>query len=244
MRTWALSAGLSWVVGGSALLAPGCEAVPVDPYVVPYDTLSEKQRNRVERILSDVAAVVPLERSQVRSRPEVYDFLLSEMPFTGGVVRELGRGKWDIFRDPEKPDPNVFFVIEPEGMRLRFELIHKEKTRRFYVTKGVFAMGLLLPPLEGSTLIILRAIPRGDVIDTDAVVYVKVESPGYANLAKGARSVVEEKVREKSGYFIKAAKWVAEEAAQRPDWLYRQVNGSKEVDQVVLEEFRRRFLVK
>jgi hypothetical protein len=231
LRTWALSAGLSLVVG--------CSAIGVDPYVVPVDQLSENQRKEVEHVLEDVAAVVPLEAAEVKSRLDIYHFLLDEMPFTGGVVRELGRGKWEIKRDPK--DPAAFTVVDPEGYRLRFDLIRKEERRRFYVTKGIFHMGIL-PPLEGSTLIIMRMEPAGAVIRTDAVVYVRVETPFYAQLAKGARSLLEDRVRERSGFFIKAARWVAEEAAQRPDWLVMQVDGSLEVDQAVLQEFRKRFL--
>ena len=231
MRTWALSAGLSLVVG--------CSAIEVDPYVIPVDRLSESQRKKVEHVLADVAAVVPLEPSEVKSRLEIYDFLLDEMPFTGGIVRELGRGKWAIARDPK--DPSAFTVVDPEGYRVRFELLLKEEQRRFYVTKGVFDMGLL-PVLEGSTLIVMRMIPAGDVIKTDAVVYVRVETPFYAQLAKAVRSLLESKVRERSGFFIQAARWVAEESARRPDWLVMQVDGSREVDQAVLQEFRKRFL--
>ena len=231
MRTWALSAGLS--------LMAGCAAVEVDPYVVPVDRLSESQRLRVEHVLADVAAVVPLEAAEVKSRLEIYDFLLDEMPFTGGIVRELGRGKWQIARDPA--DPAAFTVADPQGYRLRFELILKEPERRFYLTKGVFHMGIL-PPLEGSTLVVIRMAQDGPVIRTDAMVYVRVETPFYAQLAKGLRGTVEEKVRDRSGVFIRSARWVAEEAASRPDWLVEQVDGSHEVDQAVLAEFRKRFL--
>jgi hypothetical protein len=217
----------------------GCSAIEVDPYVIPVDRLSESQKKKVEHVLADVAAVVPLEPSEVKSRLEIYDFLLDEMPFTGGIVRELGRGKWAIARDPK--DPSAFTVVDPEGYRLRFELLLKEEQRRFYVTKGVFDMGLL-PVLEGSTLIVMRMIPSGDVIKTDAVVYVRVETPFYAQLAKAVRSLLESKVRERSGFFIQAARWVAEESARRPDWLVMQVDGSREVDQAVLQEFRKRFL--
>lgn len=232
MRTWALSAGLSIVVAGCALA--------VDPYEVPLGSFSERSRAQVEPILADVAARVELEGSDVRSRPEIYDFLLSEMPFTGGVVRELNRGQWEIARDPAERD--VFIVADGRGMRLRFELVHREPTRRFYVSTGTFDMGLL-PKLEGRTLVVMRAAPVGDVVRTDAVVYVRIDTPFYATLAKGVRSVVEGVVRERSGYFIRAARWVAEEAAARPDWLYTQVKESKEVDQAVLEIFRKRFLV-
>jgi len=231
LRTWALSAGLS--------LIAACSAAPVDPFVVPVDGLSEKQRRKVDHVLEDVAAVVPLEAEEVRSRLEIYEFLLDEMPFTGGVVRELGRGKWAIARDPE--DPAAFTVADPEGYRLRFELLRKESNRRVYATTGVFQMGIL-PPLEGSTLIVLRMVPAGAGIRTDAVVYVRVETPFYAQLAKGLRGLVEDKVRERSAFFIRSARWVAEEAASRADWLVMQVDGSREVDQAVLVEFRNRFL--
>ncbi len=233
MRTWALSAGLS--------LVAACSAVEVDPYVVPVDRLSEKQRKTVEHVLEDVAVAVPLEAEEVKSRLEIYHFLLDEMPFTGGVVRELGRGKWQIARDPG--DPAAFTVADPNGYRLRFELLLKEPERRFYATKGVFHMGML-PPLEGSTLIAMRMRPDGAGIRTDAMVYVRVETPFYAQLAKGLKGVVEDKVRDRSGVFIRAARWVAEEAASRPDWLVEQVDGSREVDQAVLAEFRKRFLPK
>jgi hypothetical protein len=232
LRTWALNAGLS-------LLALGCSAVEVGPYVVPVGQLTETQKKKVEHVLEDVAAVVPLEPAEVKSRLEIYHFLLDEMPFTGGVVRELGRGKWQIARDPE--DATAFTVLDPEGYQLRFELIRREETRRFYVTTGSFQMGIL-PVLKGATLIVMRMVPEGGVIHTDAVVYVRVETPFYAQLAKGLRSLVEDKVRERAGFFIKAARWVAEEAAQRPDWLVMQVDGSREVDQEVLREFRKRFL--
>jgi hypothetical protein len=217
----------------------GCSAVDVDPYAVPLDEFSETQRRKVQHVLEDVAAVVPLDGAEVKSRLEIYHFLLDQMPFTGGVVRELGRGKWGITRDAK--DPTAFTVVDPEGFRMRFELVRKEEQRRFYVTKGVFQMGLL-PTLEGSTLIIMTMLPERGAIQTNAVVYVRVETPFYAQLAKGVRSMVEEKVRERAGFFIKAARWVAEEAARRPDWLVMQVDGSLEVDQEVLQEFRKRFL--
>jgi hypothetical protein len=219
----------------------GCAGPQVDPLEVPLGDLPPEPRAWVEHVLAEVAAVVPLEGEDVRSRPEIYDFLLAEMPFTGGVVRELGRGTWDIFRDAEKPDRNVFYVIDPEGIRLRFELVHREGVRRVYVSRGMFEMGIL-PPLEGRTVVVMRAEPRGGVIRTDAVVYVRVETPFYAKLAGGVRGVLEEKVREKSGYFIRAAKWVAEEVASRPEWVYNQVRGSRHVDPSVLREFREKFL--
>ena len=234
MRTWACSLGLSMIAA--------CAVAPPDPHAIPVAELSEKQRERVDRVLSDLAATVPLEPEEVRSRLEVYDFLLGEMPFTGGIVRELNRGKWDIYRHPTDPKDDVFYVKDPDGMWLRFELIHRDAARWIYLSKGFFEMGIL-PRLEGTTVVVLRAVPRDGVIMTDAVVYVKVDSGFYDKAAKAFRGILEKTVRDKSGYFIKAAKWVAEEAAQRPEWLYRQVKGSKEVDQDVLEEFRKKYLV-
>jgi hypothetical protein len=213
--------------------------VEVDPFVVRLGELSENERRKAEHVLEDVAVVVPLEAEEVKSRLEIYEFLLDEMPFTGGVVRELGRGKWVIARDSK--DPAAFTVTDSDKYRMRFELLQKEANRRIYATTGVFQMGIL-PPLEGSSLIVLRMVPVGAAIRTDAMVYVRVETPFYAQLAKGLRGVVENTVREQSGFFIRSARWVAEETASRPDWLVMQVDGSLEVDQAVLAEFRQRFL--
>jgi hypothetical protein len=217
----------------------GCSSLTVERLGFPIEELPEDQRRKVEHVLEDVAAAVPLEAEEVQSSLEIYDFLLDEMPFTGGVVRELGRGKWLISRDAG--DVGGFTVADPAGYRLRFELVRKEPTRRVYVTAGIFHMGIL-PPLEGSTVIVMRMIPAGPLVRTDATVYVRVETPFYAGLAKGLRGVVEDKVRERSAVFIRAARWVAEEAARRPDWLVMQVDGSDKVDQAVLAEFRKRFL--
>ena len=231
MRTWALSAGLS--------LVAACSAAEVDPYVVPVGELSEPQRKKVERVLEDVAVVVPLEPAEVKSRREIYEFLLDEMPFTGGVVLELGRGKWKITREAD--DPSAFRVVDPTGYRIRFELVRKEPDRRIYVTEGLFHMGIL-PDLQGDSLVVLRTTSEGDRIRTDAKIYVRILTPFYAALAKGMRGMVEDMVRERSGVFVQSARWVAEEAAERPEWLVMQVDGSDKVDQAVLAEFRKRFL--
>jgi hypothetical protein len=214
---------------------------PPESLGFPLDRIPEGKRGEIEEILSDAAAIVPLEETEVRSRPEVYDFLLSEMPFTGSIVRELRKGRWSISRDPSDPEPGAFRVQDDEGMRLRFVLVGREETRRLYLTKGSFPLGLL-PALRGRTLIVMRAVPDGPVIRTDAVVYVKVDTPFYATMAKGLRGVVEKVVREKSSYFIQAAQWVAEEAAARPGELHRRAQGSSAIDQDVLERFREKFL--
>lgn len=231
----------AWVLGIGALA--GCASVKVDSTELPLEEFPPAARARVDEVLSDLAVVVPIEATEVKSRPEVYDFLLSEMPFTGGVVRELGRGDWDIFRDRKNPDKNVFYVIDPEGFQLRFELIHGDATRRYYLSRGVFQVGFLAQ-LKGQTLVVMTAAPRGDYIRTEAKVYVRVEGGLWAGLAKGSRDMLADKVREKTSYFIKASKWVAEEVASRPEWLYNQLHGSKHVDAGVLEEFRRKFLVR
>ncbi|HXX94134.1 MAG TPA: hypothetical protein VEN81_10900, partial [Planctomycetota bacterium] len=83
-----------------------------------------------------------------------------------------------------------------------------------------------------------------ETVRTDAVVYVRVDTPFYSTMAKGLRSIVENVVRDKSAIFIRAARWVAEEAALRPEWLYSRVKESPQVDQTILEDFHRRFLVK
>jgi hypothetical protein len=233
---------MSRVIPVAWMLALGaCSAVAVDPLSIPLDRLDADGRRKAEHVLADVAALVPLEGSEVRSRPEVFDFLLDEMPFTGALVSAMGRGRWRIFRDPERPDPRVFHVHDPEGYRLRFELLLKEPGRRIYATSGSFDMGLF-PALQGATLIVMRHEPTGAGVRTSAVVHVRVETPFYAELAKGLRPQVEAKVRERSGGFIQAARWVAEEAALRPAALLESARGVAGLDPSILDAFERRLL--
>jgi hypothetical protein len=225
---------------GIALLGvvmAGC-AVDVDPLSLPLERLEASARAKAERVLADVAAVVPLEGSIVRSRLEVYDFLLDEMPFTGALVKALGKGHWTIFGDAE---PGAFHVHDPGGYRLRFERLLKEPTRRLYATTGDFDMGLL-PSMRGSTLILMRHEAVEGGVATRAVVHVRVDTPFYAGLAKGLRPMVEAKVRERAGGFIQAARWVSEEAAQRPRELLEAAAGRPGVDPVLLGAFSRKIL--
>jgi hypothetical protein len=215
----------------------GC-AVEVDPLSLPLGRLDAEGRATAERVLADVAAVVPLEGSTVRSRLEVYDFLLDEMPFTGAVVKALGKGNWTIFADAEA---GAFHVHDPGGYRLRFLRLLKEPTRRLYATTGDFDMGIL-PALRGSTLILMRHEAVEGGVATRAVVHVRVDTPFYAGLAKGVRPMLEAKVRERAGGFIQAARWVSEEAAQRPRELLEAVVGKPGVDPVLLESFSRKIL--
>ncbi len=224
-----------------AFVIAGCTAVDVDPLSLPLDRMSPEGRRRAEHVLADVAAAVPLEGSVVRSRLEVYDFLLDEMPFTGAVVKALGRGSWEIFRDPGRPASGEFQVNDPGGYALRFELLLKEARRRVYVTSGTFDMGLF-PLLRGSTLIVMSHEPVPAGVATRALVHVRVETPFYAGLAKGFRPLVEDRVRERAGGFIQAARWVAEEAALRPAELLEAARTAPGVDPRVLEAFRRRLL--
>jgi hypothetical protein len=217
-----------------------------DPYEVPYDAIPEKQRERVRRVLEAPTAMVPLARTEVRSRLEVYEFLLDELPFTAGVLRELKRAKYLIVRSPSKEGMTeaewrrTYLFDDKEGLQLRAQMVHRDARRSIYYTYGRYDLGIIT--VSGWSVIITVYEREGGALMTEARVYTLVEGAGVEKVARALKGALEATVRKKAFVFIDAAKAVAEMAAERPGELYNSVLGSDEVEEGTLEEFRGRFL--
>lgn len=224
-----------------ALLAgAACASVevpgPGHPYYVPVDELSPAHREKVLKVLADPTVMVELERTPVESRPEVYAFLLEELPFAADVCRELGQANYVITRD----EKGGFVLDDGEGLRLRAELVRREDRRWIYYTYGNYALGLFR--VVGRSVIIVRFESDENILRTEARVYAKVENKVLEAGALAMGDAVTETIRRKSFVFVSAARTVAEMAARDPRALVEAVGGSRHVDPATLAEFRRRFV--
>jgi len=196
-----------------------------------------------------VTVEVTLDRAEVRSRSEVYDFLLEELPFTSGACRELGRAKYEVFRDPEDPETEeereawrrTYYLNDHEGLRVKVELVLAEPNRRVFYTWGSYDLAVL-PRIWGRSVIVVVWEEKEDALVTEARIFAQVHSTGYRAISGLMKGVVADTVRDKSAVFIRAARWVAEEVAKDPEKLYTEVNGSRHLDKVDLERFRKRFV--
>jgi hypothetical protein len=218
-------------------------------FEIPYEKLSEKHQKKVRRVMDDVTVVVPLDAAEVESRSELYDFLLEELPFTSEVCRELGRAKYEVFRDlkvPEKEEAksswfHTYYLNDKEGLSVKVELVLAEERRRIFYTWGSYDLSPL-PSVWGRSVIFVLWEEKEGKLLTDAKVFAQVDSDVYKALSDLVQGMIRGIIKEKSTVFVKAARWVSESMAEDPKKLYTQLLGAKEVDQETLERFRARFI--
>jgi hypothetical protein len=210
---------------------------PGDPYAIPYEALSEKQAEPVHKVMDAPSVMVELERTAVKSRPDIYVYLMDELPFTAGVLRELGESKYEISRDAK----GGYLFDDKAGLILRAELVFRDDRRWIWSTLGTYSLGIF-GTARGRSVIIVRYENDGGALLTEARVYAKLEDKLLDSAAKALKGAVEKIIRDKSFVFIKAAKLVAEIAARDASGLVDTVRGSAHVDAAELEEFRRRFV--
>ncbi len=218
-------------------------------YEIPYDRVAERHRRKVRKVMDDVTVEVPLERVAVATRPEVYEFLLEELPFTADVCRQLGRTKYEVFRDPRKPEKDeekeawrhTYYMNDKEGLSVKVQLVLAEARRRIFYTWGSYDLSPL-PSLWGRSVIVVLWGEKDGRLVTEAKVFAQIDSSFYKAISEVLKGTVRSVVKDKSTVFIRAARWVSEAAAENPRKLHEQLDGARDVDQVTLEEFRKKFL--
>ncbi|MBI4566740.1 MAG: hypothetical protein HY716_18850 [Planctomycetes bacterium] len=217
----------------------GCAAAssrPSGPFDIPRESLGED----AVAVLDEPSAVVDLPLTRVESRPDIYEFLLEELPFTAGVLRELGRATYRIRREARpEGEPETIVFDDGEGIEVRAELVLRERTRWIYVTDGRYDLGLFSVWSRGVVIVVYEA--RDGALWTRARVYARLKGKVF-ELGALVLGLLESTIRSKALVFVDAAREVAELTAADPERLYRNVKGSREVDAGVLEEYRRRFL--
>jgi hypothetical protein len=224
------------------LAVAACAARPAlptsGPYAIKLESFSGENQAKLKTVFDAPTAMVELPETRVVSRPEIFAFLLGDLPFTAGVLRAQGRAAYKMWREEGDPPDEVRFD-DTTGIRQIVQLMRRESGRWVFFSKGTYDLGLFT--VYGRSAFIVLVEERGGALWTQARVYAKVEG---VVLEQGARflGLVEGVLRRKSFAFIEAASKVAEAAAAEPGRLYRDVKGSAEVDSAALEEFRRRFV--
>ncbi len=220
------------------LLLGGCAAAPgppaSGPWAIDLDALPGDDAERVRRAVEAPTCTVDLPETEVRSRAEIYEFLLARLPFTAGVLRARGASTYRIWAE----DENAVILDDGAGVVSRMILVKDEGARKLYYTYGTY--DLLILRVRCRTAIVMRWEERGGALWTSARIYAKVDG---TLLEAGGKllGLVEKAIRKRGGRFIDAAREVAELAAADAAGLAGSVEGSAEVDPAALAEFRRRF---
>ncbi len=242
--TFLVLAGLSACAGVTVPDVP-----PGDPYEIPWAALSEKQSKKVHTVVDAPTAIVDLARTEVNSRLDVYEFLLDELPFTAGVLRELKESKYQIGRpvldetataEQRRDWKRTYLFDDLEGLQLQAEMVYRDARRSIYYTYGRYDLGIV--QMWGrSVIIVVYGMERGALM-TEARVFSTVDGKTAAAAAKALSGAVENTVRRKGFAFIAVAQKVAELTASNARLLHDQLKGSSEVDPATLEEYRRLFV--
>ncbi len=236
-----------WLI--SLLFLPVFQEKEDPRYEIPFGELSERHQEKCRLVMKGLTTTVPLPLTRVETDPEVYDFLLGELPFTAAVCRILEKASYEVFRDPRIPEEkdarkvwhDKYYLKDGKGMKLRVERAFSEPNRIIFYTYGSYKMSGL-PKIWGRSIIVVVWGQKGEILATEAKVFLQVTTAVFRTLAEIGKTIVEKMVRKKSGLFIQAAQWVAEAAREDPEALYNKIRKSKDIDPDVLKEFRRRFL--
>lgn len=223
-----------------------------DPYRIPVNDLDKHYQKKVSAVLDDLTVAVPLERTQVKSAPEVYDFLLEELPFTAQCVRAVNKGKYEIFRGTElmKTDrmaadekarlEKTFYLDDRDGMFVKAEMFRKEDSRFMYYMSGYDDLGPAAR-IWGKAVVVIHFKEDTGILFTEAKIFAKVEGV-YGIAAKLIPKTTEDVARKKANLFIDAARTIAELAHADRKKFVERMQQADEVDKKTLEKFRQRFV--
>lgn len=223
-------------------------ALAQDPYDIPYDKVAEAYRERVKRIREAPSVAVTIDRAEVKSSPEAYDFLLEELPFTAALVRAMGKAKYDLWTEDavaEAPPKDAaererlrhtYYLDDKEGMTVKATLVFKDASRWVYYTYGKYS------GIVGRSVIVVTFEAKGESLSTEAKVYTEVEE-GIAQIGAAIfNDAAAARIKAKATVFVEAARTVAEAAKTDPAQLVKIGRSAKDVDAKVLETFQSRFL--
>jgi hypothetical protein len=216
---------------------------------IPWDSVDPDYRDAARRIVERPTLSADIPAEEVRSAPEVYEFLLDRLPFTAAVVRAAGCARYDVWteemlgREPPADEAEAerwrrtYYLDDGEGMALRAVRIYHEGGLWVYYTYGTYSAPPL-PRIAGWSVIRVWYERRGDVLVTEAQVDVVLGSLPAA-VARAMPDTVRGIIRRKSAVFVDAAKWVAEAARDNPEQVCRIAASAPDVRAGEIEEFRR-----
>lgn len=215
-------------------------------YAVVADKMDEVDQARYNAVMNNLTLQTDVALTEVNSRPDIYNFLLNDLPFASSCVRELGLGKYVITRasdlfaeeeisaDEKSELEKIVIMDDKDGMNVRAKLIHQEDMKWVYYTYGINSLGIT--SIKGRAVIVVVARKQGGILLTEARIFARVD--GFWGVAgKLMPSVAKSIIEEKSKLFITAAKTVCEKVIEDPDAFYNKLKNSKNISHETLEKF-------
>jgi hypothetical protein len=208
-----------------------------NPFEIPFDKVAKSHLKRVKLIVNNHTFVVMLDDVRVRGTSKIYNFLLRELPFTASVVRVLGKGSYDVFKDK-----GVYYIDDGKGLCFKAVPVYHTQDCWIYYTYG-YCKRPLLPRVWCRGVVIIRTWEdKNSCLLIRGKVFARVEGVIEEALAKLMHQRARLSIKARSSLFIQAAKIVSEAIANNPKKFYNKMKDLDKIDKDGLELLKKEFL--
>ena len=213
---------------------------------IPFQSLKEKDRQRVQEVLEHPSFSREVKRVKFRSQKEVYEYLLDHPDFAAAVSRALKLSKYQIKREGDEYWAQDGFYDKNgrlRGVKGRFQIIYADQGKRIYFAQGTYDVKRWLPTVHIRAVFVLefqhRLDEEGSYVENNLSGYARIDNLFLHFILKILKPLVSKGMENKVAKTFTMAKNVSEQAYRDPLAFSRQLEESPEISPEQLEEFRR-----
>ena len=206
---------------------------------IPWATLTLATQQRLRDVTDHAIFSRDILGITINSQHTVFDFLMEHPDFAATAGRILGIVKYRVVKERE----GLYWGDDAHGATGTFELLHAERGKRIYLTKGTFVKRFL-PTIYGRIVLVLVYEHQTDQTGESRVIndvrgYLRIDNLILGILASIAKPVVGPIVDKKVLRSFTTAARLTTLASNDPATLYHTLAASKEMAESDLREFRK-----
>jgi hypothetical protein len=201
--------------------AGGAPAPSWPPALSSRESYSPDVSAAVERVWSDPTLSRTVKGRAARVPLDVYRAFLDAPDVTAAAARFKGFAKYDI----RALDDSHFMASDGAGARGSAEVLRRERRRVVMLSRGEHT-GPFLGTISGSALTVLDLEPQRHGVDPTLVVYVYIDNPLAASLARTLVPtfgfIADRKLGEGMRVTAEVAEWAVDPSGGFCEWLARE----------------------
>ena len=206
---------------------------------IPWATLTLATQQRLRDVTQHATFSRDILGITINSQQAVFDFLIEHPDFAANAGRIMGIVKYRVLKERD----GLYWGDDAHGATGTFELVHAERGKRIYLTKGTFVKRFL-PTIYGRIVLILAWEHRSNRAGMSRVIndvrgYLRIDNPVLGILASLAKPVVGPIVDRKVRRSFATAARLTSLASNDPMTLYQTLAASNEMAESDLRAFRK-----
>ncbi|MBI3988811.1 MAG: hypothetical protein HY347_04255 [candidate division NC10 bacterium] len=198
----------------------------------------------MEEIVRDPTLSREIKGLKFWSRKEVYEYLLDHPDFAAAIARALGLSEYQIVRDAKffRGADSSYWGTDARGATGHFWVVYGDEKKRIFFLEGTYNRKWL-PTIFARGVMVLtfqhKADGEGSSVENDLYGYLKIENTFIALLAKLLQPIMGGAMDRKMKQTLSLGARISEEAYRDPIGFFKKLEGSPELPQQELDEFRR-----